>query len=78
MVGVFERVPSPVGHGVQGHTCPIFKRVALQTGDIDGSCKVTIAHTERSQGIGLGDEGVMTIHDGLPVDGSRRVICCVA
>ena len=74
VIGVFEPMPAPVGHGVQGHTCPILKRVALQPGDVDGGGKVTIAHAERSQWVGLGYQGVMTCDDGLAVDGGRGVL----
>ena len=46
VVGVFELMPAPVRHGVQGHTCPVFKRVALQTGNIDSRGEVSVAYAE--------------------------------
>ena len=75
--GVFELMPSPVGHGCQGHTCPIFKRERLQACDVDSRGEMAVADRERGEGIGLGDDGVITSDDGLPVDGSRRVLCVV-
>ena len=76
--GVFERVPAPVGHGVQRHTCLVVKRVALQAGDVDRRCKVAIAHGERAQGVGLGDDGIVARHHGLAVNLLHHVVGVVA
>ena len=78
VAGVFELVPSPVGHGVQRHTCLIIKRERLQAGNVDRRCKVSVTHRQRGQRVGLADDWVITVHDGLPVDGSRRVLCIIA
>ena len=75
--GVFELMPSPIGHGCQGHTCPIFKRERLQSCNIDSRGEVSVADRERGERIGLGNDRIVTSHDGLPVDGSRRVLCII-
>ena len=73
-VGVFELMPSPVGHGSQRHTCLIVKRERLQSGDVDRRCEVAVAHAERCQWVGLGDDGVVALCDGLSVDGLHDVV----
>ena len=73
-VGVFELVPSPVGHGCQGHTCPIFKRERLQSGDVNRCGKMSVAYSERCQGVGLGHHGIVSFGHCLSVDGLSDVV----
>ena len=44
--GVFELMPSPVGHGCQRHTCLIVKRERLEASNVDRRCKVAVADRE--------------------------------
>ena len=78
-------MPAPVGHGVQGHTCPILKRVALQTRYIDSGSKVAIAHGERGErGIGHlshrtgSEDGVVAFNNSVTVDRGRHVVNCIS
>ena len=77
-VGVFELMPSPVGHGCQRHTCLVFKREALQAGDVDRCSKVSVAHGERCQRICRGDDGVIARDYCLTVDGLVDVVSVIA
>ena len=76
--GVFELMPAPVGHGCQRHTCLIFKRVALQAGNVDRRCKVSVTHGERGQRVGLGNHRVVARDHGQAVDGLHQVVHVVA
>ena len=78
MVGVFELVPAPIRHGVQRHTCLIVKRVALQTCNVNGGGKMTIAHRERSQITHLRNNWVMAINNSVTVYGGRHVVYIIS
>ena len=72
-VGVFELMPSPVGHGVQGHTCPIIKRERLQTRYIDGGSEMAVTDGERGKVVGLRNDGVVTVNNSVTVNTGRHV-----
>ena len=78
VAGVFELVPPPVGHGVQGHTCPIIKREALQTSDVNRCGEVTVSNGERCQVVGLSDDGVVPIYNSVTVYRGRHVVYIVS
>ena len=76
--GVFELMPSPVGHGCQRHTCLILKRERLEAGDVDRRCKVSVTHRQRREGRSLGHDGIVAGDHGLTVDLGRGVAGVVA
>ena len=74
VVGVFELMPAPVGHGCQRHTCLVFKREGLEACYIDGRCKMSVANSKGRERIGLGNDGVVARHHRLPVNILRGVL----
>ena len=76
--GVFELVPPPVGHGVQGHTCPIIKREALQSSDVNRCGEMAVSDSERCQVVGLSDDGVVPIYNSVTVYRGRHVVYIVS
>ena len=78
VIGVFELMPSPIGHSVQGHTCPIIKREGLQTCYIDGGSKMSVTDGERGKVVGLGDDGVIAINNSVTVYGGRHVVYIIS
>ena len=76
--GVFELMPSPVGHGCQRHTCLIIKRERLETSDVDRRGEVAVAYRQRSQWVGLGNDRVVACDHSLTVDIGSRVLSVVS
>ena len=78
VAGVFELVPPPVGHGVQGHTCPIIKREALQSSDVNRCGEMAVSDSERCQVVGLSDDGVVPIYNSVTVYRDRHAVYIVS
>ena len=76
--GVFELMPSPVGHGCQRHTCLILKRERLQASNVDRRCKVTVAHRQRCKRVGFGNDGIVAGDYSLTVNLGGGVLRVVA
>ena len=72
--GVFELMPAPVGHGGQGNTTPVLKRERLHARYVDRSGEMAVAHGERSQRVGFGDDGVVARDNGLAINGLKDVV----
>ena len=69
VLGVDERVPSPLALGTQGHTVAIELGEALQACDIDGEGKLSIAHSERGKCVNRRDMRVVALNKRLTVYG---------
>ena len=68
VLGVGERVPSPVAHGSQGHTVGIVLRKSLQARGICRKGKAAVAYGERLQRVDGYNVRVITAHHALAVD----------